>query len=215
MHTFTVTTPARAAMSDLGTKPEKLEGGIQVTNDGEANFYGLAAPGNWIARIQMNGEIPAPIQRELVEHMAAALTSARWGQEPTATVQLSVELDADFIDSVLIGMTEQGYPWFDWTDIEQTTFASNGKTVARMSAAVATEVDPDEGTPTDDAKPVRVDGPAIAAAIGRLLSEPDLAGDPIRDDLARAVCERDAGHIDVNVADCIAQIAVLGEIRYG
>lgn len=214
-----------ACNDDEGTLPGELGELSQCMRatgwraEGEANRYTLirnriaeagTSSDDWLAAVQMNGELTTEQQAAIMERLAAAVAAP-----PVATgttVHVAVELDADFIDSVLIGAVEQGYPWFDWTDIENTDDPKRAMSVL-MSAATATEHDPDEGTPMEGAKPVRVDGPAIAAAIGRILSGEVKVG--CASDIARAVAERDAGCIDVDMADCIMQVAVLGEIRYG
>lgn len=128
-----------------------------------------------------------------------------------ATVQLSFELDAEFVDSVLTGAIDHGYPWFEWSDVEAVPEEAPVD-AGYYRAAMVTEYDPDEGVPVEGAEPVRVDAAMIAAGVQRILSgevEAECVGD-----IARAVAERDEGLIDADMADCIIQAAVFNDLRY-
>jgi len=48
---------------------------LHVVADGEANFYTLGDERTWFCRAQMNGEMMPSLQVELLQKMAAAVTS--------------------------------------------------------------------------------------------------------------------------------------------
>lgn len=187
----------------------QIVGLFPVTDAGDANDYMAANPGtgvltivNGIALIAANsdaGTLPEKMQKAMDPHVVVRLP-----------------ITPAFVDSVLCTMIESAdFGWFEWSDITQGPGNEITPDIPSYVAARCTEYDPDTGTqPEGGAEGVLVDGARIAAAIGRLLSE-DLVRDDIRGALAEAVGTNDAGHVDVEIADCIAQIAVLGEIRYG
>ena len=77
------------------------------------------------------------------------------------------------------------------------------------------EYDPDEGTPVDGAQPVLVDAAKLAEGVQKLLEGTVGVGSQYLRDLFQSVATMDAGLVDADLADCIVQAAVLGEIRYG
>lgn len=132
------------------------------------------------------------------------------GPEPAAVVAIRHELSPQFVGDVLCTMIESGYGWFAWESQERET-AADEVLGWRYRAAVAVEIDEDDGT---EGQRRKIDAAVIAEAIGKILT-----GGPtnsvLRDCIASAVAEGDPGRIDAEAADCIAQIAVFGEVRYG
>lgn len=46
---------------------------IQLTTDGEANFYGIADGKNWILRVQINGTLDTKTQLSIMENIINSL----------------------------------------------------------------------------------------------------------------------------------------------
>jgi hypothetical protein len=75
------------------------------------------------------------------------------------------------------------------------------------------ELDHDETGYRDEG--LVLDADAVARGIGRILREDVDLDDRFRSRIAVAAAENDAGDIDAVDADVIAQVALLGEVRYG
>jgi hypothetical protein len=118
-------------------------------------------------------------------------------------------LSDEFISGVLCTMIESGYGWFDWEDEVRKDVPKDEDPIGwRYVSAKAVEVDPDGDG--EDGQSRVIDGHVIAEAIEKILK-----GDMVRRDIADALRSMDAGNVDMDVADCIAQVAVFGELRYG
>lgn len=60
----------RAALAHRQPPPNDPLGGLEYRADGEANFYTLSRPtGNWVARIQFNGELHVQEQERILNAM--------------------------------------------------------------------------------------------------------------------------------------------------
>lgn len=135
------------------------------------------------------------------------------GPAPVAAVTVRHELTAEFIGDVLCTMIESGYPWIMWEFEERETVADD-PVGWRYKAAVAVEIDEEDQTAAGEGDRQRIDAATIADAIGKILSG-SLTNSTMRGYIAQAVAEQDASYIDADAADCIAQVAVFGELRYG
>lgn len=134
-----------------------------------------------------------------------------------ASVTLTVTLTPDWVDSVLCTAIESAdYGWFDWTDLDTSGPRDPAHpNIPVYVAGTCTEYDPDEGTPMEGAEPVRVDAAKLAEGVQKLLDGTVGVSSGHRAQLLLAVTENDAGQVDADLADCIVQAAVLGELRYG
>ncbi|HEY3434264.1 MAG TPA: hypothetical protein VGK41_01290 [Solirubrobacterales bacterium] len=152
--------------------------------------------------IQLLNEVPGEV--------AAALAEA----DKPGTIHLSVTLSPEWVDSVLCTAIESAtYGWFDWTDIDAPRGGDYQLPIYR--AATCTEHDPDEGTPVEGAQPVLVNAAKLAEGVQKILDGTvKLSSQHVRD-LFQSVTRDDAGMVDADLADCIIQAAVLGELRYG
>lgn len=54
---------------------EKNTNQYRITEDGEANFYGIANKKNWLARVHFNGELSVETQNNLIKLMTQAINS--------------------------------------------------------------------------------------------------------------------------------------------
>lgn len=80
-------------------------------------------------------------------------------------------------------------------------------------SAMCTEWDSDEGEEIGEAK--LIDAAAIAEAIGKILSGKVQISSSTAGYIASGLREDDGGDIDAEAADCIVQVAMFDEIRYG
>lgn len=132
---------------------------------------------------------------------------------PHPTVAMTMPLSPQFVGDVLCTMIEQGYPWFEWQD--QTRENDPEDVIGwRYTSARAVEIDEDDQTEEGEGQSRIIDGAAIAEAITKILKG-GLCNKTMMGYLATAVAENDAGSVDMDVADCIAQVAVFDELRYG
>ena len=146
---------------------------------------------------------------------AIDLGNAALAAEKPGTIHLSVALSPEWVDSVLCTAIESAdYGWFDWTDIVQGRDPEL-PSIPTYVSGTCTEYDPDEGTPVDGAQPVLVDAAKLAEGVQKLLEGTVGVGSQYLRDLFQSVATMDAGLVDADLADCIVQAAVLGEIRYG
>ena len=134
----------------------------------------------------------------------------------TVTVKMEFNLSDEFIGDVMVTMVESGYDsLFYWgTPIFINRLSSTG--VPSVIALVEDEEVPED--PTDE-EVVNVEthtltADMVAPAIERIINE-RLVGSELMHYLMRAVQDDDAGDVDATLADCILQVAVLGEVRYG
>ena len=135
---------------------------------------------------------------------------------PRNAVQIPhMVLPDEFFDSVLCTAIESAdYGWFDWADIVQGRDPEL-PSVPTYVSGICTEYDPEEGTPMEGAEPVLVDYAKLTEGIQKIVDGTVPVGTVYRASLIEAVRNADAGMIDADLADCIVQAAVLGEIRYG
>ncbi len=172
--------------------------------------------------IQLLNEVPGDVAAALAQYDAAAAQQAAhtFHVEPTpvlaqGSVTLTLQLTPEWVDSVLCTAIESAdYGWFDWTDIVQGRDPEL-PSIPTYVSGTCTEYDPDEGTPVDGAQPVLVDAAKLAEGVQKLLEGTVGVGSQYLRDLFQSVATMDAGLVDADLADCIVQAAVLGEIRYG
>lgn len=114
-----------------------------------------------------------------------------------------------FLADIITTAVEGGISY--WAEVSHYTWDFNNPGVAfvRVYCTEDDELTPPEGVPVDIEK--------IAKAISRIL-DPEIPTDlsatnvkMIRD----ASVENDAGDIDADLADCIMQVAVLGDVIFG
>jgi hypothetical protein len=121
------------------------------------------------------------------------------------TITVDVPVKEEFIKDIMVTMVESGYDsLFYWG---APTFINRG--LDGMPVLIALVEDDDEKRThhvlTRD---------MVVPAIQRIIKE-RLIGSALMEYLVRGVLEQDAGDIDATLADCILQVAVLGEVRYG
>lgn len=128
-------------------------------------------------------------------------------------VALNVQLTPQFVGDVLCTMIESSYPWFDWRD-EIRENDPEDVIGWRYSSARAVEIDEEDQTEEGEGQSRIIDGAAIAEAMGKIL-QGGICNKTMMGYISNAVADQDGGHIDMDVADCIAQVAVFGQLRYG
>lgn len=157
-----------------------------------------------LAKLPMPGNLPAVDMPIAPQHVATS---------PHPTVAMTMPLSPQFVGDVLCTMIEQGYPWFEWQD--QTRENDPEDVIGwRYTSARAVEIDEDDQTEEGEGQSRIIDGAAIAEAITKILKG-GLCNKTMMGYLATAVAENDAGNVDTDLADCIAQVAVFDELRYG
>lgn len=156
-------------------------------------------------------KLPLPVAPTVEVEMPIAPQHVATNMQPAVT--LTVPLTPQFVGDVLCTMIEQGYPWFEWRD---DTRENDAEDVIgwRYTSARAVEIDEDDQTEEGEGQSRIIDGAAIAEAMGKILKG-GLCNSTMMTYIAQAVAEQDGGHVDMDVADCIAQVAVFGELRYG
>jgi len=156
-------------------------------------------------------KLPLPAAPTVEVDMPIAPQHVATGMQPAVT--LTVPLTPRFVGDVLCTMIESGYPWFEWRD---DTRENDAEDVIgwRYTSARAVEIDEDDQTKEGEGQNRIIDGAAIAEAMGKILKG-GLCNSTMMTYIAQAVAEQDGGHVDMDVADCIAQVAVFGELRYG
>lgn len=156
-------------------------------------------------------KLPLPAAPAVEVDMPIAPQHVATNMQPAVT--LTVPLTPQFVGDVLCTMIESGYPWFEWRD---DTRENDAEDVIgwRYTSARAVEIDEDDQTEEGEGQSRIIDGAVIAEAMGKILKG-GLCNSTMMTYIAQAVAEQDGGHVDMDVADCIAQVAVFGELRYG
>lgn len=168
----------------------------------------------------LHSQLAGALRRAQYDAAAAQQAAHTFHVEPTpvlaqGSVTLTLQLTPEWVDSVLCTAIESAdYGWFDWTDIVQGRDPEL-PSIPTYVSGTCTEYDPDEGTPVDGAQPVLVDAAKLAEGVQKLLEGTVGVGSQYLRDLFQSVATMDAGLVDADLADCIVQAAVLGEIRYG
>ena len=133
------------------------------------------------------------------------------GAQPTVALELPVS-DA-LVDSILCGVIESGLDeWFSWSSVVQYDDPEHPG-IPCYRSAMCTEWDSDEGE--EIGEPKLIDAAAIAEAIGKILSGKVQISSSTAGYIAAGLREDDGGHIDAEAADCIVQVAMFDELRYG
>lgn len=121
------------------------------------------------------------------------------------TINIDVELPEEFIGDVMTTMVESGYDClFYWGT---PTFINRDSNLVPILASIVEDEDDERTVHT-------LTHDMVAPAIERIIKE-KLVGSALMPYLMRAVLEQDAGDVDAILADCILQVALLGEVRYG
>ena len=127
------------------------------------------------------------------------------------TIKLEFNMPDDFFGDILCTAVEGGINY--WAQIKVVTSNDDN-----MFLSAVIRPDQCEGEVFSDGDPRNdwqlVDHAKIEAAIQRILCE-KLIADYIQQYIFDAVKEGDSGHIDVEAADAIIQIAMFGELVFG
>lgn len=131
--------------------------------------------------------------------------------DQTITIKHEIKLSEEFIGDVMVTMVESGYDslfyWGTPTHIERDD-TGIPHIIALFEDEQGEDVPPHQWTV------YTVTSDMIAPAIEKIINE-RLVGSGYMHYLMRAVMDCDAGDIDATLADCILQVAALGEVRYG
>lgn len=115
----------------------------------------------------------------------------------------------EFLADILTTAVEGGINY--WAEVSDYTwdFDNPGVAFVRVYCIEDDDLTPPEGVPVDIEK--------IAKAIARILNPEiptDLSATNVKM-IGDASKENDAGDVDADLADCIMQVAVLGDVIYG
>ena len=126
------------------------------------------------------------------------------------TIQTKQEVSDEILASTIIVAVEgaTGY-WAQVSDYRGDQWETNPAQVR----ATLHEIDESTGESEKVGKVLDID--AVAVGIQRILNGEVPIATYIENYILEALRDNDAGHIDAEAADCIAQAALLGELRYG
>ena len=128
-----------------------------------------------------------------------------------ATVTVAFKVSRGTLVDVLTTATECAYSWFEFRNVKRIPENAEDRALF-VTACRVVEVDcDDEGQVLSkhDITPDNILAAMVKIAAGGVCSRSVTA------DVQHAMTHNDAGQIDADSADCILQIACLGEIRYG
>jgi predicted mannosyl-3-phosphoglycerate phosphatase (HAD superfamily) len=133
-------------------------------------------------------------------------------------ITIKRRLSDEFLSNVLHTAAEGGIGYLARARKAQVEKAASGDWIDDILLAYEVKPRTDEGQAFADGDSrndwQHIDHAKIAQAIERILTE-QLTNDTIREYISTAVLEDDSGNIDGEAADCIVQIAALGEIVFG
>ena len=171
---------------------------------------------NAISNILTNGDQTPALTADQIDELCDRLNTAdasvpRGTTMPT--VSLALPVTPQMVDSILCGVIESGLDeWFSWSGITQYPDPELPN-IPCYQSAMCTEWDGDEGETIGE--PKLIDGPALAEAIQKILSGQIQLSTKMTGYIASAIREDDPGQIDADAADCIVQVAMFNELRYG
>lgn len=122
-------------------------------------------------------------------------------------VSLGIDVTDDLLASTLITAVEGGINY--WAQVSNYKWDLQDPTVASVRVH---EVEADHGQ-FELGHDVDLDD--ILRGINLMLQKDAKVSSTLKDTLLRAVFEDEAGDIDADIADCVMQFAVLGELVYG
>jgi hypothetical protein len=138
---------------------------------------------------------PARIARIAADHAAAEQT------RHTAAAQLAAD--------ILTTAVESGYPWFLYQTIERDADLN-------VTRAVVTIDEDCEGEPEEDALTIEVSPATISKALRAMIGQDHrMAGSALAKLARLAILDPEECDFDVCDADCILQLATLGQVVYG
>lgn len=129
-----------------------------------------------------------------------------------------------FLADIITGAVEGGtsywaqvsqYQWVDtfgYYEVGKVMVVA-GKQQGNEARATLHELNDDETGYKAEGLDLTLD--AVATGIGRIVRGDVKIADFLRKQVAEASRENDAGNIDADLADCIAQAALLGDVIYG
>lgn len=133
--------------------------------------------------------------------------------EQSITIEHQIILSEQFIKDIMVTMVESGYDslfyWATLTHIERDS-ESYPHTIALLEDDEEYETQEEADNPTVHTLTRDMVAPAIEKIINKRL-----VGSELMHYLMRAVMDGDAGDVDATLADCILQVALLGEVVYG
>lgn len=125
-----------------------------------------------------------------------------------STIKISIELTTEFLRDVMTTMVESGghAVWY-WDDGEIMA-------VQRDSDLNVTSLTMKGRDGNGERFTCVVTEDKVAKALEKIMSG-DMVGDYLMTYITRGIREQDAGDIDAEAADCIAQVIAFGELVYG
>lgn len=125
-------------------------------------------------------------------------------------IDLKFTLTDDFLMDVMTTMVESGGQclWY-WYDFELVDVHRREGDLAVMEFTYRCENPNEDGVLTGTITPLKV-----AKAIETVLGQ-EMVNSTICEYIIRGVKDNDAGDIDADAADCIAQVIAFGEVVYG
>lgn len=124
----------------------------------------------------------------------------------------------EFLSDIIIGAVEGGTGY--WAQVSAYQYVMDGevtvytgKREGDLTRAVLHELNDDETGYKDEALVLDID--AVARALGKIKRGEVTLNSTLKGYILTADSENDAGDIDSDCADVIAQIALLGDLVYG
>lgn len=173
---------------------------------------------NAISNILTNGDQTPALTADQIDELCELLNTPQTEASvprgtALPTVSLALPVTPQMVDSILCGVIESGMDeWFQWSGIIQYPDPELPN-IPCYQSAMCTEWDGDEGETIGEAK--LIDAAAIATAIQKILSGKIQISSSMAGYIASAIREDDPGQIDADAADCIVQVAMFDELRYG
>jgi hypothetical protein len=141
------------------------------------------------------------------------MTTTNGNPADTFAISVRANLTREFLWDAMTTAVESSYEWFGFTDVQRNP--SNGEHGVTdhgllVTGFMAHELD-DDGSPLSCTP---IDAEKISKAMEKLLAG-GVAHAANTAALFEACASNDASSIDMDVADCILQVACFDEIRYG
>ena len=125
------------------------------------------------------------------------------------TITVTHTLTPEFLQDIMTTAVESSYEWFNFDHVERI---KGGDRHLSVTAFDALEVDCDgDGAILST---TAINAEKIVAAMTKIIAD-GLVPQYHRDTIACACAASDASDIDMDLADCILQVACFDELRYG